>query len=487
MPAIELIKRPSETIDGETSKWNAVANPVTYKFQRKDIAFDALDNYALGDPIKLKITGVTIAAAVNAALNAGDPVTDGGTNPVFYVHFNDPSYLSGFYAGPTDAPAFDSGGDTFIDLVYVGGSDVPGTGASSGGYINSTGLGNFGIEIQLYDGDTEGVLTTETFIQTASPSGEILFNAAPVLKSFLLADNNMDLEDDDWAGTPYEIDEQSKHFYIHYRMVYDGSAESYTDDVSNKFFVILAGLNIPSAYGSNLAEYVTFQDGTPKAKWLTKLAKPVMWKGWPFSVEVIVGDLTPGFLFEVKKDGANAEATDPADINNKLVQLSMNGLADITDDTEELEVKGYRYATQVTEELLVEVRHACSNPVMLLGRNAKGGPLYWLFGFRQVYSYTTGEGKKVKEMVLVADNLSQEQFEALQDFIRTGAFYNDYIGEFTADTIKTKSQEGNQVYVLSQDGAKIGVTVVPAETTTNTRKVQNYFELTIQFPEEFIP
>ncbi len=483
---IVLEKRPEEVISGETSPWNAVGNPVTYRIQRKDFTFDSIDDLTPGNPVNLKITGMLVAAAVNAALNLGTPIPDPGTgNPTMYVKF-DTSLESGFYQLTT--AAFESGGSTYIPISHLFGADLLSKGVNTGGFINGTGLANFGIEFEIADPVTGDPITSNSFIQSADASGKVLLNVAPILRAFLLADNNLNLVTANWAGTPY-AEELTKAFYIWYRMVWDGSAESYTFDNAHVCFVALAALNIPAPYGPNLAQYCSFPDGTPKAKWLTRMAKPVMWKDWPFSASCIVGDLGVDFYFNVKKDGADSEDSDAFPADNTIQQVSLKGISGVTDDTEEIELRGVAADsadTVVTETLLIEVRHACQNPVMLLGRNALGGPLYWLFGYRQVYTFVTADGRKVKEMVLVADELTPEQWTALQDFIRPGTFYDENIQEFTSETIKTRNQVGNQLYVLDQDGNKIGVTIVPTDSTTNTRKVMNLLEITIQFPEEFL-
>ena len=487
MPAVTLEKRPSETISGETSKWNAVANPITYRWQRKDFVFTDIDDLTPGDPIKLVITGSAIAATINAAMAAGTPTMSNGS-PVMWVTFYNALYADGYYEF---LGAVDGGGNTYIDIEYIGTLDVPSQGVNTGGFINSTGLVNFGIEATIH-GAAESLtptslqyLTPTSFIQSAEPSGKIVFNASPILRSYLLADNDLDLVAATWAGTPFAQD-RFKEFYIKYRMVYDGSAEAYTDDTANRFYATLSGLNIPSTYGSNLAEYVTFADGTPKAKWLTKMVKPVMWRGWPFSVAVIVGAIAADFKFTVTKDAANAESTVPDGLDNTVQQLSMKGLSNIDANTKQLEVKGFTGATLLTETLEIEMRQACQNPVMLLGRNAKGGPLYWLFGYRQVISYTDKDGTKVKELTLVTDDLTLEQWEALQDFVRLGVTYDNFISEFTSATIKTQSQVGNQLYILDEAGNKIGVTVVPRDSSTNNKNVTNAFEITVLYPEEFL-
>lgn len=489
MAAIIVTKRPYETVESETSKWNAIANPVVYKFQRQDIGFDEIDDLTPGNPIKLVVLGVDVAAIANGEANNGDPVMSSG-NPVIWINFTNPAYQSGYYEflGATySAP------NTYMDIEFLGNTDVPSQGVQTAGTWIGTGLKNAGVEIIVYNADGSfmdgvvGFVNERSFVQSLSPSGEAVFNVGTVLKAFIKADNEFDFINASWAATPHAADTISKEFYIQYRFVYDGHANSYVDDSGNTYYGMMAGRQIPSPYGCNMAEYVTFADGTPKARWLTKMAKPVMWFGWPFSVGAIVGNLGVSF-FRIGIPGKLDQNTTHANNSNTIRQLTFKGLTYLTADDKlaTVIIKAETGDYTVTETLEVEVRQPCINPIMLLGRNSLGGPLFWLFEINQEYSYINENGKKIKQMILSANGLSNDQWEALQDFIREGQFYNDSIEEFTADTLKTQSQVGNQVYILDQSGNKIGVTVLPQEIKTNTRRVQNFVQLTIRYPEQFL-
>jgi len=121
----------------------------------------------------------------------------------------------------------------------------------------------------------------------------------------------------------------------------------------------------------------------------------------------------------------------------------------------------------------------------LIGRNTLGGCLSWLFDISQDYTFEYADGRKAKRLVLFAEDLTLNEWEALQDFITLGEVYRENIVELTSSTLKTKSRIGSQVYAVDQDGNKVGVIVIPINNQTKTRQVKHKFQIEIEYPEEF--
>jgi hypothetical protein len=108
-----------------------------------------------------------------------------------------------------------------------------------------------------------------------------------------------------------------------------------------------------------------------------------------------------------------------------------------------------------------------------------------MFDVNQEYTFDYGNGRKAKRLVLTTVNLTINEWESLQDFITLGEVYRENIVEFTSTTDATSRRIGQQVYVLNQDGTKIGVIALPTRNTTRTKQIRHIFELEIEYPEEF--
>lgn len=180
-----------------------------------------------------------------------------------------------------------------------------------------------------------------------------------------------------------------------------------------------------------------------EGKFLTKLQSPVFWEGYPALISAIVGEEVSGNVYLQ----ATGDATTPADLSGQLVHFDLNQITIADGDEITLIEDGSLDDPEISETLTIEVREPCENPIMLMGRNSLGGVLQWLFEGSQEYRFDYGNGVKAKRLVLYTDNLTLNQWEALQDFITLGEVYNNNITEFTSGTIKTSTRIGQQLYV----------------------------------------
>jgi len=375
--AITVTQRPSTTISGETSRWNAVGNPIVYKMTTNKYT-EA--NYALS---------VSVYNSSNTLLNA---------LPFYYTP--------------------DSAGNLTVDISTI---------------LKSNLSPNF-----------DGVITgsTKTFTDT---------------NAFI-------------------------KFYIKYTEVWTGSAESETSDSANQFFAVYGANQIPAAYGGNLAEYVTFEDGGPLADWLTELDTVVFWRGFPQLLSVIVGDnVSSNVLFVAGSDASTAE-----NLTGKLACVDLNNLLTSQNSIDSVNLILYKDASPdvaLTESLPIELRDACDGQILLMGRTKRGGFICWMFDIGAEYTFDYGNDRKAARKRLFTDNLTIAQWEALQDFITLGSVYRNAYTELTSSIIKTSSRVGNQVYVIDTDGNKTGVIVLESKNNTNTRQLKHRFEIEIEYPE----
>lgn len=440
--SLTVTQRPFQVYLSNNANWNAVKNPIVYKMTRKDFTYNLASNS--GGFMRLQFTGVNIASS----FVIGNSV-----------------YTSTGGVGTVTASAF-SGGNTLVTLSIAYSS-------AATGYVNNLSTRPlYVVEVEVYD-SLFNLLNASPFRYVANSIGNVLIDVSTIIKAALTADFSGDLT----TGADYYQDtDVYRKFYIKYREVWTGSANAQTDDYANQFFAVLGALQIPSALGGNMGIYTV-----EPIKFLSKLERFVMWRGYPSLLTAIISDnITPDVSLE-----SDTQLLAPTDLTSKVITFDLNQL--IVDQTPtEIEVKLVIDGVgDLSEELTVELRDPCENPILLQGRNSLGGVLQWLFDENQEYTFDYGNGIKAKRMRLFADDLTLNQWEALQDFFTLGEVYKNNIQEFTADTIKTATRTDNQVYVIDTDGNKIGVIVVPRTPSTETKQVKHIFEIEIEYPEQF--
>jgi hypothetical protein len=91
-------------------------------------------------------------------------------------------------------------------------------------------------------------------------------------------------------------------------------------------------------------------------------------------------------------------------------------------------------------------------------------------------------GRKVKRMVLFAENLTLNEWEGLNELISFRETYHNNVIDISTTT-RSKSVIGSQVWVVDQEGNATGVVVVPSSFRTETRNETHSLEIEIEFPE----
>jgi hypothetical protein len=139
--------------------------------------------------------------------------------------------------------------------------------------------------------------------------------------------------------------------------------------------------------------------------------------------------------------------------------------------------------TDYTETLTFDVEDACDNPVLLVWKNSLGGDSFWMFDHSQEAGYNLSGSKKAKRMTLFAEHLTLNQWEALNELNTLGEVYAENIIEFTSSVNKTHKRDGAQVYVLDASGNKTGVIVIPTTSVINTKDETHRIEIEIELPQ----
>jgi len=229
------------------------------------------------------------------------------------------------------------------------------------------------------------------------------------------------------------------------------------------------------------------------AKFLTKFDRPKMWRGFPFVISAVVGEIdsTSTVLveyFDASGGGLTSGSTSIDTYENGIFIFDVTKDVPIP-DTATTCVLTYNDFGNGTDLAIItcDVVSPCENPIMLLCRNSLGGVMQWVFDGSTEMSPDYGQDRKAMRRVLFAENINENEWNCLQDFIRLGEVYRNNIIEFTSETIKTSTRIGHQVYTLDSEGNKIGVLAIPTRNRTETKQKKHKFELEIEYPEEFTP
>jgi hypothetical protein len=454
----------SLNVTSDISNWNEAGNPMVYRMQRRDYTFDAIQNNA--GKVQLVFYGVNIASSFNAYLDT------------LYIK-DDTSVYDG--RGLVIASTF-SGGNTLVTL------DMPYVSAVTIGYANNeTTRANYRVTVSVYNSSNVQIGAASIFSPTSK--GELLIDISAVVKSALSPDVDADL-----TSSTSIFDDSGVYvkFYIKYTEVWTGSAEAETDDVANQYFGVFGARQIPAPYGGNLYDYVSWNDGSPLGKFITKLTRPKVWRGYPWVVSALVGDaITDAVYFRVEYFDVNGTtisnaSTTPTTANNgKIVLFAPAKLLAIPDTAKTAKIRFHNNVSGnvLVTEMTYDIVDPCANPVFLLARNSLGGVIQWMFDKVQEYTFEYNDGRKSKRLKMTTTNLNVNEWESVQDFINLGETYRENITELTSSTIKTHTTIGQQVYVIDSTGVKLGVVVIPTKNTTTTRRIGHNFELSIEYPE----
>lgn len=271
--------------------WNALGNPVIFKLQRQDHAFDQIQDN--GGFVRLRINGTDVTA---------------------YYQVGNTVYYDGaiFATSATITASSFSGGHTLItvNVVYI---------STDAGIINNLSK-RTDYRIEYNFKSVAGVELLGSDLSTSPGSDGIMLLNASLLKNLLSAT---------WT-LPVGINEAdtdgSIEFYLSYQEYYDGALQgSVTNDSSNHIFGLLGANQIGSANGSNMLAYFP-ADNTKK--WLTRfhlnsrLTGLKMWRDWPFTLS---------FIYPSSISGLNIKITE-FDESGAQIDASIDGISASFDD-----------------------------------------------------------------------------------------------------------------------------------------------------------
>lgn len=461
---ITVIRRPIVSSGGNTFRFNSIALPTIYEFERRDFTWNQINDN--GGKVQAQFNGINLTTS----FAIGDEI---------YVKALSGSLYDAFTT--VTAVSF-GGGNTLVtvDINYVS--------TSTSGFINNETLrSGYYAQVRFYDTDDE--LLTDA-IQEESPDAEggIIVDISEFAKSFL----SPDFENIAPAFNTTEDTLSSKKMYIGYREVWIGSQEIETLDSSNIVVVVLGAQQLPLSNGSNYGitsqRFVSVQGGI-NARFLTNRSRLTIWRNWPFTLSALVNDVgDDGVQPRVIGGNSSIEQSGPtlSGFIDAMVRGNIGGINwSLLDNDRYAILKMVGADVEISIE--ADILEPCDNTVLILFRNSLGGDAWHMFDYNQEYEYVNDNGDKVKRMMLSTSGLTSEQWDEINDLITYGAELKENIVEILSTTNKTKSRSYQQVYKVDQDGTMTGVIVIPTQNETMTRKFKHTFEVEIEFPEYFLP
>jgi hypothetical protein len=437
---------------------------------RKDFAWSNLTSVS-GSIIQILITGnlTTLTTA------QGGPVVVG--SKIWIVSESGVGVYNSLYT--VTSISFSTGTTTIqADGGYTAGAST--------GYINLMQRTNYRVQVSIINSNNALV---GNISYSPDKSGNLVIDVSTPLLNSISVDNVADYTSLFVAN--YDTGAYVK-FHIRYTEVWTNSTESETNDTANQFFAFYGARQIGELYGGNLAEYVNYENATPLALILTKFTRPSIWRGYPFSISTITSDnVTTVSNFEMYYyDLQNnlISSSIPTKIVNAgvVVRFSPANSLAIPSNAAYIivrYVRGGGSPDALSEIKYIDVKDACSNPILLYWRNSLGGDAFWMFDFNQNYSYRYDNGRKAERYVLFASNLTDNEFDAISELNTLGEVYDVAYTELTTSVNKSQARIGSQVYMMDATGKKTGVIVIPTEVSTKTRFSKNKIQITIELPE----
>jgi len=142
-------------------------------------------------------------------------------------------------------------------------------------------------------------------------------------------------------------------------------------------------------------------------------------------------------------------------------------------------------SNDVSETKTILVKDPCDNPIYLFWKNTLAGDSFWLFDGSQDYGFSYDD-EKAKRLTLFDEDISLNEWEALNDVNTIGDTYKTNIEELTDEVDRTKERSDQQLFVIDTEGIKIGVVNITNELSTQTQQIKHEFMAVIEYPEIFL-
>lgn len=452
---IEIVSRPIKS----SCNFNAL-NPIVYNLLRRDHEFDQINDNG---------------GFVQLQFNAEDLTT--------FFEVDDVVYVEGLGSGTVTASAFSTNTLVTLDIAFT---------ATATGYVNNLSKRtDHKIEVEVFDYLTDESLGPRIVVDTAE-DGTAKANIVALVWAYIQAE---------WEEVALNQAEEhtSKKVYIVTQEFYDQTYFTEESDELNPVIAVFGYipllLNTPPnftryAHGGNLLSY--FPESSER-KFLQRFTRPSMWKDYPWSISFIWPETIATIdrrLKQYDSEGTElADALEPLEAGSgpgtDMVHRLALGLLHV--DAVEVKLSLETEGTQITEEITIDLKDACELPVLLFWKNCLGGDMFWMFDESQEYEHTYPNGRKVKRLSLFADNLTVEQWEAINELNSGSEVIAKNIVDYELSNVvdRTHFRNDNQVFIINQDAEKVGVIAVATGADTRTHFKKHSLQITIELPEFF--
>jgi hypothetical protein len=445
--------------------FNAVGNPIVYRLLRADFSFDQINNSSGFAQIQFN-----------------------GVNRTAYYQVGDVVYVqrSG-YNVPATVTASSFGTNTLVtlDIAYVN----TGTGVLN----NNSKRTDYKINVQIFN--ENNVAISPVLSYSPLPSGVHVVDVSGVLKSYLRASWT-----DVIADSARETDTAIR-VYIKYQEYYDGAlVGSVIDDSANMVIAVFAVMQLlldpltitRYPHGGNLLAF--FPEGNTDL-WLSRFSVSggtvPIWRDYPFTISFLYPEALSGIQKRIVQKDASGDVLSTTDttLDNDPGCVHRFPIGTVDSQAATLEVTLLDSSNDaISSTLTLEVREPCENPVYLFWKNAFGGDSFYMFDYNQEYGYDFRNSKKSPKLTLFADDLTASDWEALNELNSPSDVFQETIIDLNMDESieRTQFRDDQQVYIVSPDGDKIGVTVVATSQSLQTKAHKHAIEIQIELPEAFV-
>lgn len=282
-----LVSDPSVTLTGgNNSRWNAVFNPIVFKYQRKDFEITAVTRDSVSDSaliaVNCNVSAIRDAIKANnlAIANANALGIVLTNNNAVYVYISTP-----VYEGVYEVTSVTDDNLLLINTPYI---------ANASGFININLLRPYyQVRTQItYQDPGTGRQSSITSTNRPDSTGLVKADISNFLQSLLQVK-----DESNFTQINYRDSNLSASYQVSYAEYWDGKLTGNQTltyiPVTNPYYVLYAAKQLGDRYGGNLAAYVPFPsvtDSSQLAKWVTDFTEPAYSNGCPFDIGFIYGD-----------------------------------------------------------------------------------------------------------------------------------------------------------------------------------------------------
>lgn len=298
------------------------------------------------------------------------------------------------------------------------------------------------LEVDVFN-ENDVKLTVKPLIYQSPQDGRIVVDIQKVLTARMNFATLSTLATDKPVAGEIHIERgRFQSFYIQTLEKWTGSSESLVSDEA-KFtgFAVAATLDSGGRFGSNMADFVPNASRSVKAKFLQKLARPTIWREYPWTI-MFIQDNSSSLVAEIEWRDATESVTltrSQSVLQARYVGRYSISIDDIPDSAVTANVHLEGGGAKISEELICDVADACNNPLMIEWATSPGGDSYWLFDInylrtvsadgqvvverpitdmqnQQILQRNLGSGREV-EIEGVARGVSADNYEALTEIL----------------------------------------------------------------------